>query len=114
MPDQVNKLHNLNCVLKKANSQLSTGGIVFLQVPYTTFNSAKNAIEKELKYSFSNIYAVKIISIDISSLENQGVKIARLEELILSQKGKEALSLKEIDFLNQPMVFSKFSNNHVS
>jgi hypothetical protein len=110
MPEAVYKLKNLNVVLKKANSQLSSGGIVFLMVPYTTFESAKNEIQLELSKYFSNIYAVKLVSLDISYIENHGVKISRLEDLIVSPKGKVILSQKEISFLNQSMIFSKYDN----
>ena len=109
MPDPVSELHNLNGVLKKANSQLSPGGIVFLQVPHTTFESAKSEIKKEIFQCFSNIYAVKLISLDISFKENQGVKISHYEDLIVSPRGNEVLSQEEIGFLNQPMVFSKYA-----
>lgn len=109
MPDQVCELQNLNGVLKKANKQLPPGGIVFLQVPYITFESAKMEATKELSQSFSNISAVKIISLKIESYENQGVKISRLEDLVISTRGKKPLSQKEVIFFNQPMAFSKYA-----
>ncbi|MEA4900702.1 hypothetical protein [Desulfitobacterium sp.] len=109
MPEQVFKLHNLNGVLKKANAQLSTGGIVFLQVPYSTFESAKTEVAKELSQCFSNISAVKLIALGIEFYENKGVKISRSEDLIVSPRGKIALLPKEIEFLSQPMAFSKYA-----
>lgn len=109
MPEEIHKLNNLNCVLKKANTQLPPGGVVFLQVPYSAFESAKEEVAKELSQSFSNISAVKIISLQIDASENGGVKVSRLEELIISPRAKKPLLPILIEFLDQPMAFSKYA-----
>jgi len=109
IPEAKKNINNINNVLKKANQQLVSGGIVFLQVPYNTFEDTKLHLIKELSYNFSNISAVKLVAINIESYENQGVKVSRLEELILSQRSKRQLPAKVIAFLKQPMLFSKYS-----
>ena len=108
MPDSINKLNNLEGVLKKANSQLSSGGVVFLQVPYETFEDTKSEISKMDTRCLSNIYAVKLVSVDIRNIEDVGVKISRLEDLITLPLGTASLSQKELDFFSQPMAFSKY------
>jgi len=108
MPDPIHQLHNLNGVLKKANMQLPPGGVVFLQVPYSTFESAIEEITKELLQSFSNISAVKVIAIDIGVEEN-GVKVSRKEDLVVSPRTRMELPEGIIAFLSQPMAFSKYA-----
>lgn len=109
MPGQICELHNLNSVIKKANNQLPLGGILFLQVPYSTFENAKEEVANMLSHSFSNISAIKLVSLDIKIFENQGVKISRLEDLIISTRCKNLLRQNEIEFLKQPMAFSKYA-----
>lgn len=111
MPEQSHILHNLNSVLKKANKQLTKGGIVFLQVPYSTFENSKIEVAKELSKSFSNISGVKLIALGLESVNGKGIKISRLEDLIVSHRGKLALLPKEIEFFSKPMAFAKYSIN---
>lgn len=109
MPDQVREVSNLNSVLKKAHSQLALGGILFLQVPYSAYENAKIHIKKEIAQGFPNIYAVKIVALDVSPFRGEGVKISREEDFIISSKGKAKLTNEESAFFSQPMIFMKFA-----
>lgn len=111
MPGPINELHNLNGVLKKANTQLPPGGVVFLQVPYCTFENTIKAIEKELSQSFSNISAVKIVSLKEETIANYGVKVSRLEDVVVSQRAKKIIPPDVIEFLNKPMAFGKYAGS---
>ncbi len=111
MPEQIRVVSNLNSVLKKANSQLNSGGILFLQVPFSAYENAKSHIKKELNQSFSNILAVKIAAIDVNYYGDEGVKISREEDFLVSSQGNTMITKEEINFFSQSMVFMKFAKN---
>lgn len=106
MPGSSTSIKNLNSVLKKANSQLSRGGVVFIQLPYMLFEDGIQEISQIISHNLSNISAVKAAAIDFGS-----VKISRKEELIIPNNCKHRLPDNVIDFLSQPMVFSKYVAN---
>jgi hypothetical protein len=106
MPEPLYELRNLDTVLKKANSQLLNGGVVFLQVPYTTFENARVTVGKLLEQSFSHILGVKIAAIDINFALPKGVALRSLEEFVLSPTGTKTLSQQEIAFFTSKMAFS--------
>lgn len=108
MPPPTQELRNINGILKKANSQLKAGGIVFLQVPYHLFEQGKTAVERELAQSFSNISAVKIVAIQTDNARGC-VKISRKEDLITSSRTKYVLPDIVKEFLSKPMAFSKYA-----
>ena len=103
MPGSNTNIKNLNAVLKKANSQLSRGGVVFIQLPYLLFEDGVREISQIVSRNLSNISAVKAAAIDFG-----GVKVSRKEELIVPPNCKHRLPDNVIDFLSQPMVFSKY------
>lgn len=107
-PDEKTDIKNLETVLSKANTQLCNGGVVFLHVPFHSFDEAKAKIENILRISSSNIMAVKLVSLDTSNDPEHGVKISRKEELILSERSKYKLTEKEIEFLSKNIAFSKY------
>ena len=109
MPEASDKLLNINNILAKANSQLSSGGLLFLQVPFKTFKQSKNDIKRRLLYHFSNIYAVKIFAIKIEFEENVGVNITCLEDQVISKWGENILDDNEKVFINQNMAQSMSS-----
>ncbi|SFC52673.1 hypothetical protein [Bacillus sp. UNCCL81] len=110
-PEQNYELKNIKSVLKKANKQLPNGGVVFLKVPHSTFETSISDIERALKGNFSNISAVKLFGTSLSTLNNQGVREDRKERLIISDKSMFKLSKNEFDFLSKDMYFSKYKNS---
>lgn len=103
MPGLNTCIKNLNAVLKKANSQLSRGGVVFIQLPYLRFEDGVQEISNILSHNLSNISAVKAVAIDFSS-----AKVSRKEKLVVPTNCKYRLPDNVISFLSQPMVFSKY------
>ena len=97
-------IKNLNGVLKKANSQLSCGGVVFIQLPYLAFEQGVREIAQILSNNLSNISAVKAVALDYSN-----VKVSRKEKLVIPTNCKYRLPDNVIDFLSQPMIFSKYA-----
>jgi hypothetical protein len=108
IPESNSRLKNLNKVLRNANKQLDNGGVVFLHVPFSTFEYAKKEVKKELSLGLSKISAVKLVSYEVEDIENKGVKISRNEELIISERAILKLTEIEVKFLNNTIAFSKF------
>lgn len=106
MPEQKYDLRNIDLVLKKANSQLPNSGVVFLQVPYSTYENAKILVGKLLKQSFSHILGVKIAAIDINFASLEGVALRSLEGFLVSPIGSEKLTPQIIAFFSQKMAYN--------
>ena len=104
MPSANTSVKNLKAVLKKANSQLSCGGVVFIQLPYLAFEQGVREIAQILSNNLSNISAVKAVALDYSN-----VKVSRKEKLVIPTNCKYRLPDNVIDFLSQPMIFSKYA-----
>lgn len=105
-PKEVRNLKNISALIKTANKQLPSGGVIFLKVPYYDFDNMVKDIKNILINNFSNIYCIKLVSFESEGIEDTGVKVSRREELIWGKLSNCKLTKKEFDFLNGNIAFS--------
>lgn len=110
MPSANTRIKNLKGVLKKANTQLSCGGVVFIKLPYLAFEQGIQEIAQIISHDASNISAVKAVAIDLDTTPN-GVKVSRKEKVVMSPNCKYRLPDNVSDFLSLPMALSKYKTD---
>ncbi len=114
-PEADLSVKNLRGLTSKANKQL-TGihGCLFLKVPTGRFSEIAHDCEEILNKDYSNVSAVKVVSLDYELDEQRGVRISRDEGLVLNPKARIPLGDPFRDVFRKNMFFNKFNRSNGS
>lgn len=109
-PPEDLQLRNLNNLIKNANKQIKgIQGCVFLKVPSFQFdNSVEEVRDLFSKGRYSNIGAVKLVSLNKTFHAGLGVKIERKEAIIVNQNAIIPISHSILDTLSKNIIFNKY------
>jgi hypothetical protein len=109
-PPQNLKLRNLANLIKHANHQVKTKqGCIFLKVPFFLFKDSLEETKKLFsKGYYSNIGAVKIVSLKNTFHPEVGVETERNEAIVINPTANIPIKHPILDNISGYILFNKY------